>query len=493
MKFISTFLFISLFLTVNLNAQWSTVGGNSMHNGQSGLVGILSQTPTGQSQSALFGSQIYAEGSRLVLMRFQTQHVSPIVCHNSSNGTELWSVDFPGNNSRSLPIGFRDNQVYAINFQESGNDTIYALNPADGSVIWRSNGYYPIAGILIGATYTSNGDLIMPESGGKFMRINKTNGQKMWSTAVVTPNTGAQQTAIKDSIIYGWTGTIVTPKKLFAMSAATGQIKYYSPDLPGDGDQEFSISIGPDGTIYALRDGGLFYALTDNGSAIVIKWSVPLTPATTSTSTQFGISPLGPIYVPYNKGLAKLDPNTGTILDTINSLVTTSSISPRITFTSNGFLLVSNGGFNDGALYLLDQGFNIIWSQPVTSINNSGPAVLSNYAFAVAGNGTTMNIYHAFVGITGNNSEVNGYSLAQNYPNPFNPGTSIRYQTRQAGFVKLTVFNSAGEEVSTLVNRIQPAGEYEISFDGSGLTSGVYFYRLETEGFSDTKKMLLVK
>ncbi|MCX6162543.1 MAG: T9SS type A sorting domain-containing protein, partial [Ignavibacteriae bacterium] len=84
-------------------------------------------------------------------------------------------------------------------------------------------------------------------------------------------------------------------------------------------------------------------------------------------------------------------------------------------------------------------------------------------------------------------------SLSQNYPNPFNPTTNIRYALPRAGEVKLTVFNTLGKEVETLVNEHQSAGTYEVSFDASQYPSGVYFYRLTTDNFSDTKRMLLVK
>lgn len=84
-------------------------------------------------------------------------------------------------------------------------------------------------------------------------------------------------------------------------------------------------------------------------------------------------------------------------------------------------------------------------------------------------------------------------SLSQNYPNPFNPITNIKFTALKQGLVKLKVFNDIGREVKDLVNEILSAGEYEVNFDASGLNSGVYFYKLETESFSETKKMILIK
>ena len=85
------------------------------------------------------------------------------------------------------------------------------------------------------------------------------------------------------------------------------------------------------------------------------------------------------------------------------------------------------------------------------------------------------------------------YSLGQNYPNPFNPRTVISFSLPVVNNATLKVYDVMGREVQTLVNEKLQAGTYEVTFDGSGLTSGVYFYKLMTEGFSETKRMLLIK
>ncbi len=85
------------------------------------------------------------------------------------------------------------------------------------------------------------------------------------------------------------------------------------------------------------------------------------------------------------------------------------------------------------------------------------------------------------------------FSLSQNYPNPFNPNTKINYELQITNYVSLKVYDVLGKEVIVLVNEKQNAGSYEIDFDGSNLSSGVYFYKLEADGFADTKKMYLVK
>jgi hypothetical protein len=85
------------------------------------------------------------------------------------------------------------------------------------------------------------------------------------------------------------------------------------------------------------------------------------------------------------------------------------------------------------------------------------------------------------------------YELAQNYPNPFNPVTMIRYQIPTAETVSLKVYDVLGKEVATLVSGRQEAGNYAVPFNASGLSSGMYFYRLQAGSFVETRKMMLVK
>lgn len=85
------------------------------------------------------------------------------------------------------------------------------------------------------------------------------------------------------------------------------------------------------------------------------------------------------------------------------------------------------------------------------------------------------------------------FLLSQNYPNPFNPRTEISYEVPAAKLVKLTVYNILGKEMAELVNERQSPGRYKVSFDASNLTSGVYFYTLSTDNFTETKRMILLK
>ena len=85
------------------------------------------------------------------------------------------------------------------------------------------------------------------------------------------------------------------------------------------------------------------------------------------------------------------------------------------------------------------------------------------------------------------------FGLMQNYPNPFNPATIIKYSLPGMYNVQCTIYNLLGEQIITLVNEVQPAGSYEVEFDGSKLAGGIYIYRLNTGNYSAAKKMILTK
>ncbi|HEY3249916.1 MAG TPA: T9SS type A sorting domain-containing protein [Ignavibacteria bacterium] len=98
------------------------------------------------------------------------------------------------------------------------------------------------------------------------------------------------------------------------------------------------------------------------------------------------------------------------------------------------------------------------------------------------------------VGVTNISGTIpDGYVLSQNYPNPFNPTTNIKFSLPKAGNVKLVVFDILGREVTTLVNEFKTAGNYLVDFNALNLASGVYFYKITANDFTETKKMLLIK
>ena len=102
--------------------------------------------------------------------------------------------------------------------------------------------------------------------------------------------------------------------------------------------------------------------------------------------------------------------------------------------------------------------------------------------------------YGTFVGINPNSNEIpSSYSLSQNYPNPFNPITRINFTIPKQGLVNLGIYDILGREVKTLVKEVKTPGSYSVDFNGTNMSSGVYFYRMESNGYLEIKKMILIK
>ena len=101
--------------------------------------------------------------------------------------------------------------------------------------------------------------------------------------------------------------------------------------------------------------------------------------------------------------------------------------------------------------------------------------------------------YSSFTGIAQENKNILSFNLSQNYPNPFNPSTTINYSLPNSGNIKLTVYNSIGSKVATIINEYKPAGNYSVKFNASNLASGIYLYRLESGNYNDAKKLIILK
>jgi len=102
-------------------------------------------------------------------------------------------------------------------------------------------------------------------------------------------------------------------------------------------------------------------------------------------------------------------------------------------------------------------------------------------------------IFDVTTDVTESNSNIEDFSLEQNYPNPFNPTTTIEYSIAKASFVEIKIYDILGGEVASLVKENKAPGKHSVRFNASNLPSGIYFYRIVSEKFSATKKLILLK
>lgn len=144
-------------------------------------------------------------------------------------------------------------------------------------------------------------------------------------------------------------------------------------------------------------------------------------------------------------------------------LETSSSFSGRDTFT----LLQASYVSSDGTENVVSD-FNIVYLNIVTDIEDAGVS-------------------------SGTSGIPNSYTLGQNYPNPFNPTTTIPFEAVSGGNAKIVVYNVLGQEVAVIADTFFPVGQHTVTFDASNMSSGIYFYKLEMNGFIDMKRLILLR
>ena len=291
----------------------------------------------------------------------------------------------------------------------------------------------------------------------------------------------------------------------------------------GLSEKSVKVLVSGNNNIFAGTNGSGVFLSSNNGSS----WNAAGLPNQYVTSLVikgnyilagilgFGIyktSDNGGSWIPVNNGLTNTDVTSlglsGNILfaGTYNSSFkstddganwTEAGLTDRIVFTIYSTENNLFAGTDDGVLMSTNNGN--IWINKNQGMNTFTPVfslvVADDFIFSGTGSQSvwkrSISEITGIKNITGNITVT--YSLSQNYPNPFNPLTHLEFGISDLGFVSLRVYNALGKEVAVLVNEIKNPGRYKVDFDGSGLASGIYFYKLESGDFVMTKKMLLIK
>ena len=232
--------------------------------------------------------------------------------------------------------------------------------------------------------------------------------------------------------------------------------------------------------------GGVFLS-TDNGN----NWEPVNSGITSNTVKCFAVSDSGlfagtidaGIFLSKDNGASWKAVNNGLANLSIQSLAVSGSNLFAGTMGSGVFLSTNSGAnwksFNEGSIN------NSIYNLTISDTN----------LYASTGNGVwRRSLLEIATGVKGGQNDMpQKYLLLQNYPNPFNPITIIKYSVSKTSFVTIKVYDILGREIKTLVNSEKLWGDYEIKFDGSNLTSGIYIYRMHAGNFVETKKLLLLK
>jgi PKD repeat protein len=375
-----------LIISYSASAQnWYTISGNNRKNGVTKMTGPVSVSSpywsVNSSNSTVWGNTVYTWNNLFVTARItlSPSYRGKIELRSLTNGSLIWEKTI-ADTSIMYAVGFNEDAVYACDYKTG---KLYALKISDGSVLWSVNSdMFPGN---TGICFAPNGDPIIF---GK--RINRKTGIAVWTNNYTIPVGPDGGYVVHGNTYYHWTGSIVSPKKLIAIDIQTGTTKYYSADLPGDGDQENDLTVGPDGTIYIARDGGALHAFTDNGSGFTQKWS--LSPAVLVKS----IGPDNTLYcanVNYgtNSGkLMRVNGNTGQVIDSVSSNIPAGYIT--VDYDSTVYVTTVEAG--NGRYFAFTPDLQTIkWQLNVPYNYYSGCPIGKEGVFITIGNGTQINAY----------------------------------------------------------------------------------------------------
>jgi hypothetical protein len=409
-----------------------------------------------------------------------------------------------------------------------GNEEVYVLSGSTGKVIWEyagpnTNYDGDIFGVRVDRDFNNDGkkDVLISASGegstnpGRHSAIclNALNGQVLWTNVqnseftydVVATTFGGAIAYTNNGGPYGITGLSSSGSTAWTYPIAGSLNAAWSlretPDINNDGNSDITALYGFNGTVVALSGSTgaqqwIFNMGTSNNGTVELlddldkNGFVDLTcsgPQTafrvdSKTGAQLWVQSFGASYI-RDAGLLG-DINSDTVSEVMYST------------QAPGRVYIVNGK-NGNILYMYEFGSTLTYRADRVAALNSVDGNPYNEFVGVCrdgrvkcfngGNGTV-------IGITNINTTIpDKFSLSQNYPNPFNPETNIKFGLPKASNVKLAVYDMLGREVDVIINNKMDAGSYNATWNALPYASGVYFYRLTADGFTDVKKMIVVK
>ncbi len=384
------------------------------------------------------------------------------------DGNKIWS--FPGVNS--LTIGDSDGDefgnTYLVHgeFITNGGTTVKKISPT-GSLIWSNN--YSLAGFRV-EVGTDNLPVVcgFPNQnsvGSSFIKIDG-NGNTVWfnpdADGTYALLLHAQLMMDQYNNIYLAAGTLFEMAVCKVNSDGTSAYT-----ITTSGSYANAFTLGSDYSVYVV-----------GGTTAKINQTIPI-----STVMHVGAQTV----TRELSGRAKYrGVDQVLVLDENNQPVAGATVRANYTGPTNGRTSAVTGADGIATLYSKFMRNPVgTWCFEVISLTKSG------FTYDPNGNVITTQCESAEI-LTKEFFELTEYTL-EAYPNPFNPTTTISFSIPETGFTSLKVYDILGNEVANLVNEVKDAGIYNVQFDGSNLTSGVYIYQLQTGEYTATKKIQMIK
>lgn len=429
------------FLTVALPAfasDWNAVGGNASRDSFSHLQGptaadILWETDASNATQSVWADAPFVWDHFVFTSRvasvFDISGSSVIEAFDLQSGERLWTKQLPihpanpGWSNRVL--GVNDGQLYVSRCGDGAPrpDTMFALDPATGDVIWESADLVHHSASE-SVAFASNGDIIcnlryVSATTHRLARIDRNTGLTIWQSpyTVAASNAGAPTVHEANDRVYVW-GVVPGGVGVRAYSLATGAFKYHSGAINSSAGlaQHASAMVGPDGTVYANRVGEALVAFEDSGVSMTEKWRVPMGASVFGTNA---VGPNGLVYTVNQAGhIIAIDPVWGAIVHQTPIQVPDIQTMPanlQFLIDAAGRVYVNNGTVDNGLgdvgriiCYSADLQ-TILWSDVVEEIGRGGPALGDRGIMVVCDAGYTIRAYQTPIPVVPGDLTCDGF------------------------------------------------------------------------------------
>jgi len=485
--------------TMSANNNSVFVGSNNaLYRSTNGGTGSYSNVMSGNIKAvSAFADTVFAFNQNVLSTYFST-----------NNGTNWTIVEgLAGINIVSLKVS--NNLVVA------GSDVYGVFISTDRGVTWSNRGFtdVSITSFAKSTNYIFSSSVVsgLGNSGGVYRSSD--NGAN-WISSPGIPFSAIRTIASRNNYVF-------FGSNYNGIYRSTNEGNNWAPSGSGSNVPWVYNIFLHDTTVFAGSESGLYRSTDNGGSWMLIKSGAAIYSGNGKNNLTFCGTGTGIIFRSTDKG------NTWNQVFSSGQRITSIVFKDSVIFAStsaNGLYRSTDSGLNwilknsglpgsdvkclyvlqnkvfaatwGGFYYSTDNGESWIQKNDGFSDNKLESVYANdNYLFSgSASNGIYRRLISDISGIQNITKEIpSSYSLSQNYPNPFNPITNVKFSILNAGDVKIVVYDVSGREVQTLVNeRLQP-GTYETTFDGSQLTSGVYFCRMKTDQHSDIIKVVLIK
>jgi hypothetical protein len=362
--------------------------------------------------------------------------------------------------SKSFDVAISSTNSLYIFYHTSG-DTLRRASSIDGGITWGSVGLISNSGGSPVATFSTIGDTVLLNYRGPYRA--DAPEKSIWRSALYRQSAPGTLAFISLSFVDIITDTSVVHSELKTVRRGPMVWTVYSEGTTGNLNLKAMTSLNS-GTVYGTP------------------FNISASPTRDEYWFDFGAS-------------------VGTSFNGVDLIYYTDSLQSGNPTNASDKMMYSYSGFDTPSIFSNPMQFSEV--PPVWSASGCKPSLVefSGNDFGVlflgytpTGNKVYWDRFTAVTGVTPTgNTVADKFELKQNYPNPFNPTTNISFNIPKNSFVTLKVFDIMGREVAKLVSGNMERGNYSVQFDAKKLSSGVYFYKLEADNFTEVKKMSLIK